>query len=234
MSKLRIAVVEDEIIIADNICLTLEDLGYEVLEPAISYSEALELIQNRRPDLVLLDIQLSGKKDGIDLAIKLKEEFNIPFIFLTSFADPLTLERAKKANPNAYLLKPFNKEELFTSIEVAIYNDQEEKKKSRKDVLFVKQKHLFIKLQMEDILFFKSDHVYVEIHTIDGERYVVRGSLNDYEEQLNQHFVRVHRSYIINKLQIKSFDLKHVNLMEASIPISKNYIENLQKSLMDQ
>ncbi len=233
MSKLRIAVIEDEIIIADNICLTLEDLGYEVLEPAISYSEALELIQSKRPDLVLLDIQLSGKKDGIDLAIKLKKEFNIPFIFLTSFADTLTLERAKKANPNAYLLKPFNKEELYTSIEVAIYNDQEEKKKSRKDVLFVKQKHLFIKLQMEDILFFKSDHVYAEIHTIDGERYVVRGSLNDYEEQLNQHFVRVHRSYIINKLQIKSFDLKQVNLTGASIPISKNYIENLQNSLMN-
>lgn len=229
MSTVRIAVVEDEMIIADNICTTLESLGYEVLEPAVSYSEALELIQSEKPDLVLLDIQLSGKKDGIELAQKLREEHSIPFIFLTSFADASTLDRAKKTTPNAYLLKPFNKEELYTSIEVAIYNDRETKKKEQHEVIFVKQKHLFIKLKMEDILFFKSDHVYVEIYTSDGERYVVRGSLNEYEEMVNNKFIRIQRSYIINTAFVKSFDSKSVNLKDHQIPISKNYLENFQK-----
>jgi two-component system response regulator LytT len=232
MKKVKIAIIEDEIIIADNICTALTELGYEVTEPAISYSEGLELIAAEKPDLVMLDIRLSGKKDGIDLAEKVKQDFNLPFIFLTSFADSATLDRAKKVQPNAYLLKPFNKEELYTSIEIALYNDQENKKKVQSEVIFVKQKHLFVKLRMEEILFFKSDHVYVEIHTFDGERYVVRGSLNDYEEQVNVDFIRVHRSFIINKKYISSFDSKSINLNEIHIPISKNYLESFQKAVM--
>ncbi|GAK90001.1 sigma-54-dependent transcriptional regulator [Nonlabens ulvanivorans] len=70
MEKVKIIVVEDEILIADNICDALEDLGYEVLEPAISYSEAVQRIEDEQPDIAILDIQLSGSKSGIDLAKK--------------------------------------------------------------------------------------------------------------------------------------------------------------------
>ena len=110
-------VVEDEIVIADNICMILEDLGYEVLEPAINYEEALETIKEDVPDLAILDIQLGGRRDGIDLAWKIKEDYSFPFIFLTSNADAATVERAKKVAPPSYLVKPFNKDDLFTSIE---------------------------------------------------------------------------------------------------------------------
>ncbi|MGB0430024.1 MAG: response regulator, partial [Bacteroidia bacterium] len=122
MAKVKILVVEDEIVIADNICDSLDELGYEVCEPAINYTEAVELLEAEKPDIAILDIQLAGSKDGIDLAWKIKEDYDIPFIFLTSNADPRTVDRAKKLTPPAYLIKPFVKDDLYTSIELALYN----------------------------------------------------------------------------------------------------------------
>ena len=84
MEKKKVLVVEDEIIIADNICDSLIDLGYEVTEPAINYTEAILIIEKEKPDIAILDIHLSGKKTGIDIAKKINENYNFPFIFLTS------------------------------------------------------------------------------------------------------------------------------------------------------
>ena len=95
MSKTKIGIVEDEVIIADNLSQILEKLGYEVIEPASTYDEGLSMLQNDQPDIVLLDVHLNNKKDGIDLAWKVKDEFDIPFIFLTANADAATVERAK-------------------------------------------------------------------------------------------------------------------------------------------
>ena len=202
MNKITIAVVEDEVIIANDICDTLETLGYSVLEPAINYTEALETIEKHKPDLVILDIQLSGKKDGIDLAWKIKEDYNIPFIFLTSNADQLPIDRAKRVDPPAYLMKPFNEDELYSSIEIVLFNFAEKQKEDENlvinDSIFIKQQMLFKKVKFEDILFLKSDHVYVEIVTKNQKKYVVRGTLNSYLGKLDNNFVRIHRSYIAN------------------------------------
>jgi len=231
MSKVKIIVVEDEIIIADNICEILQGLGYDVLEPAISYTEALEAIEKNKPDLAILDIQLSGKKDGIDLAWKIKEDYDIPFIFLTSNADKLTVDRAKKVAPPAYLIKPFNKDELYTSVEIALFNytknDREEENLIIKDSIFIKQKMLFVKVKFEDILFLKSDHVYIEIYTLQKEKFLIRGSLNDYINRLNNNFTRVHRSYIINLFHLFEINQSMIKIGTKELPIGKNYRKEL-------
>ncbi len=77
MSKVKILVVEDEIIIADHICDTLEALGYEALEPVINYTEAIESIETEKPDIAILDIQLSGRKTGIDIAEKIRNKYDL-------------------------------------------------------------------------------------------------------------------------------------------------------------
>lgn len=82
----------------------------------------MEIIPRQKPDILLLDIQLSGNKDGIDVAEKVNKDFNIPFIFLTANSDVATVERAKNVSPHAYLVKPFRKNELFTSIELCLHN----------------------------------------------------------------------------------------------------------------
>jgi DNA-binding NarL/FixJ family response regulator len=94
MSKIKILVIEDEIIIADHLCDILNELGYECFEPAINYTEAIDSLKTNQPDVAIIDIQLGGKKTGIDLAEYINENYNFPFIFLTSNSDPLTIEKA--------------------------------------------------------------------------------------------------------------------------------------------
>lgn len=237
MNKVKILVVEDEIIIADNICDTLTDLGYQVLEPVINYTEALEAIKNESPDIAILDIQLSGSKTGIDLAKKIKDTYDFPFIFLTSNADTSTLNEAKKVMPPAYLVKPFSKEELYTAIEIALYNYSNKSGKTSeeglivKDALFIKDKGTFIKLLFDDIVFLRSAHVYVEIILTNGTIHLVRTSLNDILNKLNESFIRVHRGYIINTNYLKQISHSTIKLENYDVPVGKKFKEDLLTKL---
>lgn len=238
MSSVKILVVEDEVVIADNICLILEDLGYEVLEPAINYEEAIETIEAEKPDMAILDIQLGGRKDGVDLAWTINEQYDFPFIFLTSNADPGTIERVKKVAPPAYLVKPFKKDDLYTSIELALHNFAKQKSQSKveedlliKDAIFIKDKNLFHKIKLEDIRFLKSDHVYVEVHTVKDQKHLIRGSLTDLSERLPINFYRTHRSYTINVDHMDAINSAYVLMNGEQIPIGKNYRDALLKKI---
>ncbi len=237
MSKIKILVVEDEIIIADNICDTLNVLGYEALEPAISYTEAIESIERDVPDIAILDIQLSGKKTGIDLAKKIKEEYNFPFIFLTSNSDITTVNEAKKIMPPAYLVKPFTKEELYTSLEIVLYNYTSKIGKVDsnnliiKDALFIKTKQVFTKIKFDDILYLKSSHVYLEIVLSNKKSHVIRGSLNDIIEKMDARFIRVHRGFIINTDHLDQIDSNSLVIDTKFIPVGKKYRENLLQKI---
>lgn len=121
MSKTRILVVEDESIVAKDIQRSLEQLGYEVPATASSAASAYEKLEEIQPDLVFLDIKLKGEEDGIHIAEHIKERYNIPVIFLTSYVDQATLDRAKVTEPYGYLVKPFNESDLKTTVEMALF-----------------------------------------------------------------------------------------------------------------
>jgi len=238
MEKVKILVVEDEVIIADNICSTLKELDYKPLRPVVSYSRAIQMLEKELPDLVILDIQLAGRRDGIDLAWKIKDDYDIPFIFLTSNADPSTVERAKKVSPPAYLVKPFNKEELFTAIEIALYNyssnkigsvdnsvDQVEDNNGIliKDAIFVKHKQSFQKIYFSDILFIKSEHVYVNIFTKDQKSYLVRSTMTAFKQRLPDYFFQIQRSYTVNVNAIDNIGLVYVKIGSHELPFGQGY-----------
>jgi len=122
--KKRILVVEDNIVMADDLSNTLMKLGYEVLEPAITYSEAIKALEKEVLDLVILDINLGTKKTGVDVANYIKKNLNLPFIFLTSFTDIRTLELAKATVPYAYLVKPYQEIDIMVALEIALSNFQ--------------------------------------------------------------------------------------------------------------
>jgi DNA-binding LytR/AlgR family response regulator len=233
MNKVRVLVVEDEVIIADSICDALEDLGYETLEPAINYTEAITIIKEEKPDIAILDIQLSGRKTGIDIAKKIIDCFHFPFIFLTSNSDSITLNQAKEVMPPAYLIKPFSKEELFTSIEIALSNfsknEQAMNSESYLDTnsIFIKYQGSFIKVKFDDILYLKSSHVYVELFLKNDKNYLVRRSLNDIVLNLDASFIRVQRSYVINIKFITEIKSSTVLISGNEIPIGKKYKEEL-------
>jgi DNA-binding LytR/AlgR family response regulator len=229
MSKIKVLIVEDEVIIADNIRDTLESLDYNVFEPAINFTEAIETIESEKPDIAILDVQLSGKKTGIDLAKVISEKYNFPFIFLTSNSDDSTLNEAKLVSPSAYLVKPFSKRELYTSIEVALYNHFQKQKVfttskiEENDSLFLKVKGVYQKIKFQDILYLQSDHVYIEIFLVSGKTILARATLNDMLGRLSKDFIRVHRSFIINANHLTQITNNTLTINGIKIPIGKKF-----------
>jgi PAS domain S-box-containing protein len=120
-SRARILVVEDETIVAMDIERGLQALGFEVVATTGTGEGAIELAEKHRPDLILMDIRLQGAIDGIEAAHAIRDRLNLPIVFLTAHADTATVERAKKAEPFGYLLKPFEDQELHTAIEIALH-----------------------------------------------------------------------------------------------------------------
>jgi len=127
MNKTRILIVEDEAIVALDIRRQLTDLGYDPVAHSMRGEEAVALVGQLHPDLVLMDIQLAGEMDGIAVAREIRERLAIPVVFLTAFAGDDTLHRAKLAEPYGYIVKPFEDRELRTVIEMALYKHQAEK-----------------------------------------------------------------------------------------------------------
>ena len=123
----KIMVVEDEWIVADQLCNNLKDLGYMVCATASTGDEAIKNVQENNPDLILMDIVLKNKMDGIEAAEQITSQFNIPVIYLTSYTDKEYIERAKQTKPFGYLVKPFKQGELHANIEMALHKHRLEK-----------------------------------------------------------------------------------------------------------
>lgn len=123
---IRLLVVEDEPIIAENIVSQLADSSFTAKWLAMDYDEALNFMEKGKPDMALLDVNLGEEKDGIDIAMLIKKSLNIPFVFLTSYSDKPTLDRAKATEPYGYVVKPFHKNTLIATLEIAWSNFQQQ------------------------------------------------------------------------------------------------------------
>lgn len=241
---IKILIVEDNVIIADDMQSMLEEIGYEIVDNVIVYEQAVEVLKSQQVDLVLIDIILASDKTGIDLGKHIRENYDIPFIFVTSNSDRATVENAKTVKPNGYLVKPFEQQDLYTSIEIAlsnfIYGKQSGSKANNtdevnedvpmsnsilKDSIFVKKQHLYYRIQFGDIQFIKADNVYLEVNTVD-KKFLVRSPLKDYLEKLPQNkFYRAHKSYIVNVDHIDAINSKDIMINNTLIPISKDFKE---------
>ena len=126
VSKTRILVVEDEVIVARDIRMQLVELGYEPVGHATRGEQAVRMAEARLPDLVLMDVHLAGPMDGIAAADQIRSRLALPVVFLTAFGGDDTLDRAKQTDPFGYILKPFSERELRTVLEIALYRHQTE------------------------------------------------------------------------------------------------------------
>ncbi|MBK8640647.1 MAG: response regulator transcription factor [Saprospiraceae bacterium] len=230
MKKLNILIVEDEILIAEMIGDYLKEFGHNILGIAVSYDEAITQFNLIKPDIILLDIRLYGEKSGIDFAKHLIEKGDtVPILYLSSQYDQRTLKFALDTNPYGYLTKPISKETLWTSIEAAyqLYLT----KNPRHFNLEVFDGKKYHNLNIHDILFIKADHVYVNIFLMDGQQLNTRKSLKQLAEILEgTHMIQCHRSYLVNKHQIKSWNADSMKLSNGKIiPISRG-----KKYILDQ
>lgn len=128
MSPIKILVVEDEMIVAEDIAGRLKKMGYTVTATVPSGEEAIAKVAENKPDLVLMDIVLKGEMDGVTAAEKIRINTNIPTVFLTAYADDRTLERAKLTDPFGYIVKPFQQNDLRVTIEIALHRHEIEVK----------------------------------------------------------------------------------------------------------
>jgi DNA-binding LytR/AlgR family response regulator len=240
--SIKILIVEDEMLIAANISLQLSKIGYEVSGILTKGEDALIHIKESEPDIILLDINLKGNIDGIEMARIMQETNNIPIIYLTANADDENFQRAMATHPFAFIPKPFRNLDLQRAIELTISRLQNESisdKNSNKtnpkmvlqDSIFVRNHEKLVKVNIKDIFYIEAERNYCRIYS-KGKEYLLVMTLKELDERLPpENFIRIHRSYIINLMHIDEVALSHVNIAKKAIPISKTTKEELLNRL---
>jgi DNA-binding response OmpR family regulator len=128
----RALIVEDETLIAEELTERLERFGFLVIAAVDSAEEGIQIATTQHPDLVLMDVRLRGEKDGVQAAAEIRQQVDVPVIYLTAYSDRSTLDRAKDTDPYGYVVKPFHERELEVTIELAMHRHAIEKAKARK------------------------------------------------------------------------------------------------------
>jgi len=242
-SPARILIVEDEMIIAANLSLQLTNLGYEVCGIIPRGEEALLHIRENPPDIILMDIQLKGEIDGIEVIRSMQREVNIPVIYLTANADDAHFSRAKETHPYAFISKPFKKLDLQRAIELTISQSESSNQLEKPQVvdgqssyvlneyLFVRNNNKLVKVDIKEIRYIEAERNYCRIYANDKE-YLLVMTLKEMDEKLPQnHFIRVHRSFIVNIARIDEIATTHIVIGKTAIPITKVLKDELMKRI---
>lgn len=231
----RILIVEDEILIGDTISRYLHKRQYEVVGIAISFEEAVDIYERELPDLVLLDIRLSGPLTGIDVArFILEHEHSVPFIFLTSQTDSHHIQEAKATFPAGYLSKPIQIGSLFATIEISMHSRKDLVKETDDTTVQLSDGKKNSIVAIQDILFLQADHVYVHVYIDSQTPLMPRNSLTEILDQLPpQQFFQTHRSYAVNLRHISHWDKTHVFIGDHAIPVSRSRRKILMNMLGD-
>ncbi|MES2772883.1 MAG: response regulator transcription factor [Bacteroidota bacterium] len=141
MSDIRILIVEDEPLIAEDVAAVLERNEYIISAIVYSKADALHELQTNLPDMALLDINLNGGIEGIEIADTINRHHNIPFVYITSYSDKHTLDKAKHTEPSGYIVKPFNEAGLYSTLEIALYNHAQKNKRKFPELMLDKINH---------------------------------------------------------------------------------------------
>ena len=230
VKKVKIGIVEDEMIIASVIHDCLEKLNYEVVEPVISFNEAIEMLYTEQPDMVIIDIRLSGNKDGIELAEYIRENYSIPFIYLTANSDKETLSRAKKTTPNAYLLKPFTQNDLFAAIEIGLNNFEMQKSMNSKvqTSIVIKDGYKLVNVPFSEMVYFVCADNYLQLLLKNGKTLLTRSTIAEMISRLPQdQFCQISRSCIVNMTFIKKVEKNNVFINDLILTITSSYRQKL-------
>ncbi|WP_020607011.1 LytR/AlgR family response regulator transcription factor [Spirosoma spitsbergense] len=244
---MKILLIEDEFILAEDLSNTLESDGYEVDYVVDNGPDALAHFRENDIDLVLCDIHIKGIWDGIETIEQLIAVKQVPIIYLTALTDKTTLERAKKTFPAAYISKPYHLTNLRMAIEMAINNfavkiqptqlvredsTQRETILQVNDDIFIKQNYQFVKFSMGDILYLEADKIYTTIVTTQ-KKYAIRQSISNVLERLPlKQLVRVHRSYAVNINRIESFNEHEITGSGFQIPLGRTFKDEFMKQFM--
>ena len=234
MEKVKIQVLEDDVVTGRLICGFMNNAGYMTVGPDMTYNEAKNTFEIERPNIIVANIFLFGKCDGIIFAEYVKSKANIPIIFITSTISKDILERAKKVFPSAYINKPLNSDILISSVEVALNNFSQvatsglDTIKKVGDAFLIKSGSIFRKVFLDDVLYIISDSVYNVIHVKGSHEYLSRGRIKDFADIFPDSLIQVNRSVVINYKYISLIDEGGVFVEDKFFPVSCSF----RKALM--
>ena len=243
----RILIVEDELVVSKYIEACLKNIGYEVADIITSGEDAVAKVDSIMPDLILMDIRLNGKMTGTEAAVKIKENLDVPVVFLTAYADDKNIEMAKASEPYGYLVKPFYEKELHTTIEMALHKHEKVRmlkkerdlyysvieSKNASDSIYVRTNSRLKRIKFDEICYVEALRDYITISTTT-ENYTAHINMKEITRFLpEKDFVRIHKSFIVRMDKI--FSIKYVSLVvEGSmkeIPVGNFYRKDLYARL---
>ncbi len=243
MKKTHILLAEGEPIAGADLKDQLQEMGYIVTGPFSQGENAVNSLNSGYPDLVILDIQLAGKWDGIETAKRILTKQKLPIIFLSSNSDADTFAKAKDTAPVAFMSKPFRIRDLKYTIELALENSEKEPKDTKpikspectpclSDRLFIKTKDRMERVFFDDILWVEAEDYYCKIISKENDILLTQnlGKLSEALEN-RPEFIRVHRSFIVNLKHVEQIRELHLHIGTKQIPLSKSSKEELMSRL---
>lgn len=244
--RIRIMVVEDDQVVRTNLELLLDQENHELTGVVDNAADALKLFKKDRPDLIICDININGDVDGIELVKLINEIEKVPVLFITSIDEKSVFEKAKSANPYAFITKPIQRDLLERSIELAFQNVQHSNENGQvgdddnwnedvmlKDCFFTKIGNKLKKIKLEDIDYIEVEGKYCSV-VVNTRRINVKISLKDFLQKLpEKQFLRISRNFVVNVDKIEDIDTFNYQLKlgEREIPISRTYKDDLIKRL---
>jgi two-component system response regulator LytT len=223
---MKILICEDELIIAEFLKETCEELGYSVCAVAGSKQEAIDKILFHQPELILVDINMEERYSGIELAKYINETIKVPFIFITAFSDVDTIHQAIHTNPHAYLIKPVDKNTLLANIQLAKHKFKTIAKANDEYITFITDNGGHT-INISRVLYIEANGNYCEFIYKDLNKELVRISMQNVEQTLENKFIRVHKSFIINPVYITGSSSLKVLIGSTAIPVGRVYKQNL-------
>lgn len=246
MEKVRVVIIEDEFVIAEDMETHLRLSGYEVTGKFDKAEKALPFILDNQPDILLVDIKLAGSMNGIGLVKEVQTSLSIPIVYITANSDQATYEKAKNTRPHAFLVKPFSSANLLAAVDLALYHfsnettpDHIERPVAKEyeaapfevnGSLFIRTNGKYKKIQCDDIIFIEASGSYVHVQT-KQERFTLSQNLSHFHKKTPlPNLARIHRSYIVNMNHVDSFEDSFVYIRDHKLPISENFkVEFLNK-----
>jgi two-component system response regulator LytT len=227
---MKILIVEDDPMISESVGDILRMLDHQVVGVADNAQDAIELCNQHQPEIALLDIQIAGDIDGVELAEIIRDQFDIPFIFTTAFADNATISRARDMGPFGYLVKPYGVKEVNAAIQVAKASFDRLKKAEKAssnmskiidNSLFLKVDNKLVKVKIEDILYVEAKGDYALFKT-KAKGYIVHTTIKKVQDRLEAfNFQKVHRSFVVNISKIIDIEESNLLIDDKVIPISR-------------
>lgn len=233
MTPTKVLIVEDEELVALSIKAKLEKIGYASCGITCDYQSTTRVILEEQPDVILMDIELNGELDGIDISEKLIERFNVPIIFLSSIRDLEKAKRAVRTSSTGYLSKPIEEFQLSMTIESALEQHQKFSKLAKQSLnhLFVRDDQGLKRILLSDILWIKAGRSYCDIHT-KSKKLTLSMSLGAVSKKLdNVKFLRIHKSYLVNQEHIERFQKGKITIHSETLPIGRIYMKKVKETL---